>query len=438
MLKGAICFFAFSIFLFGCTTKVARHPEPAPPSDSRVALPEQTVSGIFPSEEKVKVIEEPQVNPETDQKVEIEERKGAQEEVVREVEKVEKAEKEVEKEVALLTPPVAPPTLEVPEEPPVLPDLTISNVFLNGKKRLVVILANIGNGPFPMGHGNLKIFFNDQLKESYGLESLSKERLLQPNENITFTTTLTVRGRREVHVSVETDPDLRELNKENNSLKRMLEGVRAGPDITVRDLDLTEDFELFILLSNEGEIDLEKGVTFRIRVFVNNLRISEFEHFTSDVLKANGGNDYAIYPPYRVVISGTSRVRIAISTKVPSDDVSSENNVLMKTFIIFPFKIIPKAKQEFSFSVPFPLLTDGGRTEKLKAEVRWEGGGVPLMLSFTGPDQVKRSPTFSGKSPLKLEFPIHFTEAQKKNVWRFSVTNLIEKRVEGHLIIQHP
>jgi hypothetical protein len=435
MLKGAICFFAFSIFLFGCTTKIARHPAPPPPSDPRVALPEQTVSGISPSEEKVKVIEEAQVIPETDQKAEIEETKGSQEDVVREV---EKAEREVEKDVALLTPPSAPPKLEVHEESHPLSDLTILNLFLDRKKRLVVTLANIGNSPFSMGTGSLKIFLDDRLKERYGLESLSKQRILQPNENITFTTSLTIRGRREVHAYVETDPETRELNKENNSLKRILEGVPTGPDISVRDLDLTEDFELFILLSNEGEIDLRRGVTFQIRVFVNNLRVSEFEHFTSDVLKANAGNHYAIYPPYRVVISGTSRVRIAISTKLPTDDVSSENNVLMRTFVIFPFTIIPQGKQEFSFSVPSPLLTDAGQTKKLKAEVRWEGGGAPIMLSYTGPDHVRKGPAFSGESPVKLEFPIHFAEVQKKNLWKFSMTNLIERRVEGYLIIQHP
>jgi hypothetical protein len=47
-------------------------------------------------------------------------------------------------------------------------------------------------------------------------------------------------------------------------------------------------------------------------------------------------------------------------------------------------------------------------------------------------------PTLSGKSPLKVEFPIPFEEVQKESVWSIFVTNLVDKKVEGHLIIQHP
>jgi hypothetical protein len=98
----------------------------------------------------------------------------------------------------------------------------------------------------------------------------------------------------------------------------------------------------------------------------------------------------------------------------------------------------PQEKQEFSFSVPYPRLKDDGQSEKVKAEVRWEGGSSSLMLSFKGPEHIKSVPTFSGKSPLKVEFPIHSEETRKERLWRISVINLIEKKVEGHLIIQHP
>jgi hypothetical protein len=342
------------------------------------------------------------------------------------------------KEVAHLTPPPAPPRPESPEASLFLPDLIITNLFLNPKKRLAVTIANIGNSPLPMGLGNLKIFIHGQLIGSYGLDSLSDQPFLQPKENITFNTPLTVRGRREVQAYVETSQEVRELNDENNYLERILEGLPIGPDIAIKDLDLTEDFELYIILSNAGEIDLRRGVTFRIWVFVNGLKISEFDHFTFDVLKANFGNHYTIHPPYRVGISGTAKVKISILPKLPSDDVCLENNILERTFIIFPFRMIPQAKQEFSFSVSSFHLKNDSQAEKLKAEVRWEGGGSSLMLSFIGPKYIKSVPAFSGKSPLKVEFPIHFEEAQKESLWKISVTNLIEKKVEGHLIIQLP
>ncbi len=428
MLKGAICFFAFSIFLFGCVTKMAHPPLPPPPPCPPVTLPDLTLPGISLSEEEGEVIERSEVSTDVDKRAKMVEEKESDDYLA----------KDLGEEVAHLTPPPAPPSLEVPEASLLLPDLTITNLFLNPKKRLAVTIANIGNSPLPMGLGNLKIFLDGQLKESYGLNSLSDQPLLQPNENITFTTSLTVRGRREVQAYVETSQEMRELDRENNYLERILEGLPIGPDIAIKDLDLTEDFELCIILSNAGEIDLRRGVTFRIRVFVNGLKISEFDHFTSDVLKANFGNHYTINPPYRVGISGTAKVKISISPKLPSDDICLENNILERTFIIFPFRMIPQAKEEFSFSIPSFHLKDDGQEGKLKAEVRWEGGGSSLMLSFIGPEHIKSIPAFSGKSPLKVEFPIYFEEAQKESLWKVSVTNLIEKKVEGHLIIQHP
>ena len=346
--------------------------------------------------------------------------------------------KDLGKEVALLIPPPAPPKIEIPKTSSLLPDLTITNLFLNPKKRLAVTLANIGNSPLPMGLGNLKIFMDGKLKGSYRLDSLSDQPFLQPKENVTLTTSLTVRGRREIQAHIETSHEMRGLSKENNYLERVLEGLPIRPEVVIKDLDLTEDLELCIILSNEGEVDLRRGVTFRIRVFVNGLKISEFDHFTSEVLKANFGNRYTIDPPYRVGISGTSKVKVSISPKLPSGDIRLEKNILERTFIIFPLRMTPQEKQEFSFSVPYPRLKDGGPSEKVKAEVRWEGGSSSLMLSFKGPEPIKSVPTFSGKSPLKVEFPIHSEETRKERLWRISVINLIEKKVEGHLIIQHP
>ena len=434
MLKGAICFFALSIFFFGCATKMAHPPLPPPSPPPPEVLPDRTVSEITLSEGKGEVIEKSEVSVEIGQKEEVKEK-----EKIEETKKLrEEAAKDLSQEVAHLTPPPVPARLEAPEAPPLLPDLTITNLFLNPKKRLAVTIANIGNSPLPMALGNLKIFLDGQLKESYGLNRLFDQPSLQPNENITFNTSLTLRGRREVQAYVEAGQEIRESNKENNYLEKILEGLPTGPDIAIRDLDITDDFELIIILSNAGEVDLRKGATFRIRIFVNNLKISDFDHFISDVLKANSGNDYTIHPPYRVGISGAAKVEISISPRLPSDDIYFENNTLERTFIIFPFRMVPQEKKEFSFPIPSSHVRNDGQSEKLKAELRWGGGETSLMLSLTGPEHIQSIPSFSGKSPLKVEIPIYFLKAQKESLWQVFVTNLIEKKVEGHLIIQHP
>ena len=419
MFKRAIAIFAFSIFLFSCAARVTTQPPPAPPVPTPplpspsppppppppVLLPDLTISDVSLSEDgKVEV--------ELEEKHEVRAVGDDEERVVEED--------------------------ELNNAPLLLPDFTITDLFINLKKRLVVTISNIGDNLLPLGAGNLNIFVDGSLKGSYTLGSLANQSILPPKESITLMTPLTLVGRHEIHAHVDFTREVNELNEENNSLIKILEGAPVGPDIVVKDLDLTEDLELNIILSNAGEADLRKGVTFRIRILVNDRKISEFDHFISEALRANFGNRYIITPPYRIEIAGISRVKVSISPKLSFDDIRLENNILKRTFIIFPFRIGSQGREEFSFSFSSPRPQGEGQPEKMKAEVRWEGGGSSLMLSIKKLGTIKGVPTLSGKSPLKVEFPILFEEAQNENVWSILVSNLIDKKVEGCLIIQHP
>jgi hypothetical protein len=318
------------------------------------------------------------------------------------------------------------------------PGLTISDLFLNRQRKLSVTLANLGESPIPLKIVNLKIFVDGLPKGSYPLESFSDQPFLPPKGNSTFATPLTLSGRHEILAYVEFTNDVKEPNEERISLKKILDGPPIGPDIMVKDLDLTEDLELMIILSNAGEADLRKGAIFQIQVFVNDQKISEFDHFISEVIKANFGSRYAVAPPYQIGIAGISKVKVSISPEISSDDTSLENNVLEKTFVIFPFKIGPRGGEEFTFSMSPPRVQGEGHAEKVRADARMVGGSSSVMLSFRMSGSLKGVLTFSGRSPLKVEFPIAFEELQKDSVWSIFVTNLAGKKVEGYLIVQHP
>jgi hypothetical protein len=428
MFKGAILIFAFTILFFACTTKTIHPPLSSPPPPPVEVLPEPPVSDHSLTERKIEPIDRSEVRPDTDQKRMTEEAKKTEEEGT----------KDLTKDMVHLTPPPELPSIEAPKEPLHLPDLAITDLFLSPKKRVTVTMSNMGDSPLPMELGNLKIFIEGQIKGSYRLDRLFDQSFLQPKESITFTSSLSIRGRREVQAFVETSQEMRELNVENNHLENILEGLPIGPDIIVQDLDLTEDFDLNISLSNAGEVDLRKGVPFRIRVFVNGLKVSDFDHFIPEGLKANFGNCYTIDPPHRIGIGGTAKVKVSISPKLHSDDVYLGNNILERTFAIFPFQMVPQGIQEFSFFIPSPRVKENSQTEKIKAEVRWEGEESSFLLSFSGQEQINSFQPISDHSPLKLEFPIHLEEAQSESQWRVSVANLMGKKVEGCLIIQHP
>ena len=327
---------------------------------------------------------------------------------------------------------------EKSEAKPLLLDLSVTDISLTSRRELAVTMTNSGETLLPLGDGKLKILVDGALKGSYGLRNLSDQSFLPVKGTITLTTPLVIVGRHEIDVQVTFPNEVKESNEENNHLKKILEGPPMGPDIVVRQLELTEDLELMIVLSNAGEIDLRKGAIFQVQVFVNDQKMSEFDHFLSEALKANLKNRYTVAPPYQVGLAGISRVKVSISPELSSDDIHLENNVFERTFIIFPFQIKPQEKEEFSFSFLAPRFRSKAQTEKVTIEARWEWGGTSLKLSFKKLGSVEGIPTLTGKSPLKVEFPIPFEEAQKENVWSVIVTNLIKKKVEGYLIIQHP
>lgn len=432
MIKGAILSLAFFFLFFsGCSTKMTA-PSPSPsPSPS----PEPPTKASHSPDEyfyDLPVFEEKLVTPEETETIEkVEEEKHEAEE--------EQPEKVVETETAEVSPP--PAVLEIPappKEPLSLPDLTVSDLFLKQKRRLVVTLTNAGSAPFPMMHGELIFFVDGRFERSYPLDSLSDQALLQPQQSIALTTPLILYGRHEVEARVDTPVDLREFDKENNRLRRILEGLPIGPDIVIRDFDLTEDLELSIILTNSGEADLRKGVILRVKIYMNDRKISDFDHFVPEELKAHSGNFYILSPPYRVSIRGVSRVRVSLAPRLRSDDIRSENNTFERRFIVFPFQIGPRGREQFSFFIPpLPGRSEGG-PEKIKLEARWEGSETLLTLSFRGSDDTRNLPDISGKSPIRVEWSIPGGDMHRESLWKVSVTNPAENRVEGHLIIQHP
>lgn len=429
MLKRAIMIFAFSIFLASCAGSISTQPsslspplpppEPqAPPPSPPSLLPDLIVSDISLNyvtyTTPVELIGRHEVEAVVDNEKKIVEENETNNILI----KILGEEK-----------------LEVK---PLLPDLVLTDLFLTPQRKLAVIIANMGDTPLSLAGGSLKVMVDGSLKGIYTLGSLSDRSLLSLKGSMTLTTPLTLVGRHDVEAQVDFIQGVKERNDENNRLKKVLEGLPVGPDIVVKDFELTEDLELMIILCNAGEMDLRRGGTFRVRIYVNDRKISDFDHFVSETMKANFGNRYIISPPYQVGITGSSKVKVLISPKLPTQDIRLENNVLERTFIVFPFRVGAQGKEEFSFSFSSPRPQSGAPIENLKAEARWEGIGPTLMLSIKKSGAHKGASTLSGKSPLKVEFPIVLEETQKESVWSVLITNLVDKKVEGTLIIQHP
>lgn len=321
----------------------------------------------------------------------------------------------------------------VPVLPPPLPDPAITDLFISPQKRVGVTLANLGEGIFKFEHGNLKLFVDGHLKEEYPLRELTDQEILSPKEKMSLNLPFTLTGRHEVQAFLSIPG--KDQNQENNHLGKILEILPSGPDIVVRDLELTEDLELLVILSNAGELDLRKGTTFRVRIWVNGQKVSEFDHFTFAPLKAHFGSHYTFEPPYRIPITGISRVKVTVLPKYSSDDIRLENNMLEKTIVVFPFRIEALGKEEYSF-IPTSQRIRGD--EKIKAEMRWEGKEEPLMLSFQPPGEVKKELMISGRSPLKMEVPILTGLGLKEKSWKISIINFRDRKIRGNLIVQYP
>ncbi len=430
MPKGAILFFAFFLCVTGCSTRMAVQPLSLPSPIESPFYPDEYFSGFSletPAAEDAGEIKK-EIKEEIKEEVKEERKEKKTEE--EETQGVEKTEEVEIRPLPLLS--------EPPKESLSLPDITISNIFLKQKRKLFATLTNIGTAPFPLESGGLSLSVDGRLEKSYALKSLTEQGHLQPQESITLPIPFSLFSRKEVEVRVDTPEELKEFDKGNNSLKRILEGFPVGPDIVIKDFDLTEDMELIILLANIGEVDLRKEVTFRIRIHLNERKISDFEHFITEEIKAYSKNLYTLIPPYRVILKGISKVRVSVTPKLRSDDIRMENNVLERRFIIFPFQIGPQGKEQFSFFIPSLPLREEESPEKIKIEVRWEEAMYPLKFSFGGAGKDRTLLDISGTSPVKVEWPVLTGGSERETHWRASLINLSEKRAEGHLIIQHP
>jgi hypothetical protein len=330
------------------------------------------------------------------------------------------------------------PAAEVPKEIRLFSDVTLTDLSLNQQRKLLVHLSNNGDAPFTLQEGTLEVFVDDVLRSSYSLGELSDKPLLSPKERALFSTPLTIIGRHEVFAHLNTSPEANERTREKKGFKKILESLPPGPDIIIKELVLTEDFELSIVLSNAGKGELRRGTTLRIRIFLNDRKVSEFDHLVTESLRPNMGSHYRVDPPYRVQVSGNMKVKVVILPKQASDDIRLENNTLETNFMILPFRIDPRMSREFSFLLSSSRSTGSLDGNKVKTEARWDGGGAPLKLSLKRARVLKRIAPVSGKSPLRLEIPIGEAEDPRGEPWRLSVTNLMEKRAEGNLILQFP
>lgn len=392
--------------------------------------PDEYFSGLPLEEKTVEEDVKRDVEVHEERKVEIKERVSEEKEEVKE-------EKETEKvEMSHLAP--VPRETEQLREPTPLPDIVVSHLFLKQKRKLYATLTNLGMAPFPIERAGLSLFLDGQLEKRFALKSLSDLGQLSPQESITLALPFSLFQRREVEIRVDTPEEIGEVNKENNGLKKILEGAPIGSDIIISDFDLTDDLELMILLSNAGEVDLRKGVTVRIRIYLNDRKISDFEHFIAEEIKAHLRNHYLLFPPYRITLRGSARVKVSISPKVRSDDIRTENNVLERRFILFPFQIGGQEREQFSFLIPRPSLKEEDPSGRIKMEIRWVGHSDPLKLTFESSEKGRTLLDISGTSPVKVEWPLLTAQAERENYWRVSVTNPSDKRAEGHLIIQHP
>lgn len=436
MVKGAILSFAFLLFLAGCSTRMSHPPPPSPAIVEPSFDLEEYLSGIPPEREVVEEGQKGEGQSEREEKQELTV-KGLAEETGQIGTEVWRGEEEEPERMAnhLLSMHRFSTVASEPRIP--LPDLTLKEIFLKQKRRLFATLTNTGDAPFPMEYGELSLYLDGRLERRYALKSLTDHLHLHPNESLTLPIPFSLYGRKEVEVRLETSAEQRESNPENNVLKKILEGAQKGPDIVVQDLDLTEDLELVIYLANLGETDLRKGGTLRVRIYLDERKISDFEHFLADELKAQSKTPYVLRPPYRISIRGIARVKVSISPKSRMEDVRTENNVLERRFIIFPFQIGGREREQFSFFIPRSSSKEE-EPARIKMEVRWEGAATPLKFSLEHLEDGGGHFDLSGRSPVKVEWPLPPGPVQRESRWRASLTNLDERRVEGHLIIQHP
>ena len=130
--------------------------------------------------------------------------------------------------------PVPPPPV-LPEEPVLLPDLTLTRISLDESGRLAVELSNIGKSLVSHLSGNLKIYVDGDLKWTIPFERMPDQSFLQPGGVTLYTTPVELEGTHSVRAVIDSDEEIVEEDESNNTLTRTLTfemAVRLPPPVS--------------------------------------------------------------------------------------------------------------------------------------------------------------------------------------------------------------
>lgn len=121
-------------------------------------------------------------------------------------------------------------------------------------------------------------------------------------------------GQHEVEARIQTPSEIKELDRESNQFKKILKGLRTGPDILINDFSLTE------------ELDLKK-------------------------LKAHSKNLYVLLPPYRINLKGSFGLKVSLTSKLRSDDIFLENTYWKTNYPLEGLRLKTGQKDTSSFNI---------------------------------------------------------------------------------------
>jgi hypothetical protein len=214
-------------------------------------------------------------------------------------------------------------------------------------------------------------------------------------------------------------------------------GGNPLPPVVIWGMSGDGDQELCLELANPREADLGKGLSFRIRIEANGRKVSDFEHLSSAAIKGGVGSRCAVRPPSRVEIAKRCRVRASVGLLPGGKGGLHGDHRTERTFLVFPFRLRPGERREVLFSFSLPGKRTALAPERVKAEIRWDGGGAPLLAGL-GEEGRRETVPVSGRSPLRLEKTLSSESLRRRKTWKVGMTNLMAARSEGRIIVQHP
>jgi len=223
-----------------------------------------------------------------------------------------------------------------------LPDLAISDIYLDNLDRLAIEIINNGSGALPKKYWDqapvsMYVYRDGKPWGGISLKMCDpSQKLHLPKGKVCFRSNIQINDSEQVQIAIDPQNIVRESNETNNSFQKLLN--RANPDLAISNLWIVNGNWLAVQIINSGTKNIDSKYWDQNPVYFAIYRNGEsWGRYSLNVIDPNqnlknpGGK--VVYLPNSIRIFGSEEIRAVIDSRNIIREADEANNSLQKILV---------------------------------------------------------------------------------------------------------